>query len=125
MRSLVLLGCLILPACASTEMRSYVGQDIREVILVNGPPVNALDMGNGVRAFQFMWGGASKTAVASHSSTQVSPGDAAQWLRRGAIETSSSTMISSGCVVSYLATWNDQRQSWVVNEYRYPKQLMC
>ncbi|WP_372376335.1 hypothetical protein ACDI35_08680 [Xanthomonas axonopodis pv. cajani] len=46
-----------LAGCASTEMKQYVGKDIREVILVNGPPINELDMEDGVRAFQFKWGG--------------------------------------------------------------------
>ena len=48
---------IFLAGCASTEMKSYIGQDIREVILTNGQPIGAIEMGNGTRAFQFMWGG--------------------------------------------------------------------
>lgn len=48
---------VILSGCVSTHMKQYIGRDIREVILDDGPPVNAMDMGNGVRAFQFRIGG--------------------------------------------------------------------
>jgi hypothetical protein len=42
----------LLVGCVADKMRSYVGQDIREVELVYGPPVNQIDLGNGTRAFQ-------------------------------------------------------------------------
>jgi len=46
---------LLLSGCVSTHMKQYMGMDIREVILDSGPPLNAMDMGGGVRAFQFRW----------------------------------------------------------------------
>lgn len=39
--------------CATDTMRSYVGQDIREVELTYGPPINKIDMRNESRAFQW------------------------------------------------------------------------
>ncbi|KQY54397.1 hypothetical protein [Lysobacter sp. Root494] len=122
MRFVLALLVAVLVGCVSTEMKSYVGQDIREVMLVSGQPIAAMDMGNGVRAFQFMWGGSSKTAVTTSSNSQV---DSTGWLGRTAITSNGSAMISNGCVISYLTEWNESRQGWVVTGYRYPKQLVC
>lgn len=52
-----MLALALLSGCASTHMAQYVDKDIREVILDSGPPINVMDMGQGVRAFQFRWGG--------------------------------------------------------------------
>jgi hypothetical protein len=106
-------------------MKRYVGQDIREVILTSGQPISAIDMGGGVRAFQFMIGGATKTAVVSSMHTQISPSSASQWLSNTEISSSGSTISSSGCVVSYLTEWDERRSGWIVTGYRYPAQLVC
>src|SRR5690554_4707351 len=53
----IALFSVFLLGCVSTHMKQYLGKDIREVVLDSGPPVNAIDMEGGVRAFQFMWGG--------------------------------------------------------------------
>ena len=34
-------------------MQGFVGKDIRQVVLDYGTPINAMDMGNGTRAFQW------------------------------------------------------------------------
>ena len=46
------IGILILSGCASQIMNSYVGNDVREVMVDYGTPANAFDMGDGRRAFQ-------------------------------------------------------------------------
>ena len=54
-RRLILSLCAqLLAGCAADTMRSYVGQDIRNVELAYGPPINQINLGNGSRAFQ--WG---------------------------------------------------------------------
>lgn len=125
MRFLLVLLIAVASGCVSTEMKSYVGQDIREVMLVSGQPIAAMDMGNGVRAFQFMWGGTSSTAVTSQSNTQVSSGNTSGWLSNTSISSSGGALISSGCVISYLTEWNEKTQGWIVTGYRYPKKLVC
>src|SRR4051812_38102748 len=37
----------LLTGCAADTMRTYVGQDIRNVELAYGPPINQIDLGNG------------------------------------------------------------------------------
>ncbi|SRR5690554_419607 len=127
MRHLIVVLLIALAAgCVSTEMKSYMGKDIREVILVSGPPINALDMGNGVRAFQFKWGGGSFTVPQTTQTTGnvTSYGNSA-WLNATSITTGGGTFHSEGCVISYLTEWNEKTEGWVVTGYRYPKQLVC
>jgi hypothetical protein len=125
MRLLILLLALCVSGCVSTEMKSYVGKDIREVMLVNGQPISAMDMGNGVRAFQFLWGGSTTTAVTSQSNAQISSSNSQGWLSNSAISSSGSSLISNGCVISYLSEWSETRHGWVVTGYRYPNKLVC
>jgi len=125
MRLMLTLLVLLTSGCVSTEMKSYVGQDIREVILVSGQPIAAMDMGNGVRAFQFMWGGTGTTAIATRSNAQVSSTDRSGWLSNTSITSSGGAFISDGCVISYLTEWSAEKQAWIVTGYRYPKRLIC
>ena len=125
MRIPLMLLAILLTGCVSTQMKRYVGQDVREVILTNGQPISAIDMGGGVRAFQFMIGGPTKTAVVSSMHTQVSPSSTSQWLSNTEISSTGSAVASSGCVVSYLTEWDERRGGWIVTGYRYPKQLVC
>src|SRR5664279_1921062 len=55
MKLIPIIGCavLALAACATDTMKGYIGQDIRAVELAYGPPVNQIDLGGGVRAFQW------------------------------------------------------------------------
>lgn len=121
MKRLISILLLLLSGCVSTEMKGYVGKDIREVILANGQPMGVIDMGDGSRAFQFMWGGTSQTAVASNSSTQIN----SNWLGKAQIESSGSAIVSSGCVISYITHWDEKRKSWIVFDYRYPNKIVC
>ena len=55
MRKLVALFALLsLSACASQIMQGYVGKPIQSAMVDYGPPVNAFDMGDGRRAFQWV-----------------------------------------------------------------------
>ena len=117
---------IMLVGCVSTHMKQYMGKDIREVILDSGPPINAMDMGDGVRAFQFRWGGGTYSIpqTTTTSGTVTAYGNTA-WLNSSSITSGGGTIYSEGCVITYLTAWNDARQTWVVSSYRYPKQLVC
>jgi hypothetical protein len=123
------LGCIALMAlasCASTHMKQYLGKDIREVVLDSGPPINELDMADGVRAFQFRWGGG---AVALPSTT-TTVGQVSTTGRASSFSGQSSTIgggviSSDGCVITYLARFNKPRNAWIVESYRLPKELVC
>jgi hypothetical protein len=117
---------LLLTGCVSTHMKQYIGKDIREVILDSGPPLNAMNMGSGVRAFQFTWGGGSYTmpSTTTTQGTVTTYGNSA-WLSANSITTGGGTIHSEGCIISYLATWNSDRETWIVKDIRYPDRLVC
>jgi len=114
MKILAIILALLLVGCASTEMKSYIGKDIREVILINGQPIGAIDMGNGIRAFQFMWGGTTATAMSTQNNSSLSMKGSDGWLRKGEIASSGSALITNGCVVAYLTKWDEVQGAWLV-----------
>jgi hypothetical protein len=54
-------------------MRSYVGQDIKAVELAYGPPVNQIDLGNGIRAFQWSKISVDNTPASAVTTTENVP----------------------------------------------------
>lgn len=124
---LVLIALLVLLAgCVSTEMKGYMGKDVREVILVNGPPINELDMGDGIRAFQFKWGGGTMVVPQTSRTTgKVNTYGSTAVVNATTTTTGGHVIRNEGCTISYLAKWSDERQGWIVVDYRYPKQLFC
>jgi len=117
---------LSLSGCASTHMKQYMGKDIREVVLDSGPPVNALDMGDGVRAFQFRWGGGAMVVPTTTRATASATSIGNQtWYQVEAITQPGGVVASEGCIITYLTAWNPEKTSWVVTGYRIPKELVC
>ena len=115
------IAVFFIQGCASTEMKGYLGEDIREVMLTNGPPIGVIDMGNGTRAFQFMWGSSSSTGVSMQNSAKVTD----EWFGEAKLESAGNAVVSSGCIVAYLTRWDRVSKSWVVYDYRIPKKLVC
>ncbi|ASW05013.1 hypothetical protein CKA34_03300 [Rhizobium sp. 11515TR] len=60
---------LILSACASQIMKSYIGAPISSVMLDYGPPDNVYDLGPGARAYQ--WRKQKTQIVAGQSSGEI------------------------------------------------------
>ena len=120
-RAIILIFSIVMSGCASTEMKSYIGKDIREVVLTNGQPLGALDMGNGVRAFQFIWGGTTTTAVRAQTEIQGN----SEWFGKADIRSSGSALMSNGCIVAYLTRYDDSRKGWIIFDYRIPQKLVC
>ena len=69
MKLAVMAYVILLTACAADTMQSYVGQDIRNVELAYGPPVNQIDLGSGARAFQWSKITADTTPMTAVSTT--------------------------------------------------------
>jgi hypothetical protein len=126
LRVAILAGILLGTGCASTHMNQYMGKDIREVILDSGPPINAMDMGDGTRAFQFRWGGGTfampQTTTTSGTATSVG---SSTWFQGQTISSGGGIVTSEGCVITYITNWNGQLKTWVVSAYRIPRQLVC
>ncbi len=116
----------VLAGCVSTHMKQYMGKDVRYVVVDNGPPMYAFDMGDGRRAFQWPWGGGTyhvpEVESATTSGTAIGPN---VWLTRTKIKTGGHTVTSEGCIITYFARWDERREAWFVVDYSYPKRLVC
>ena len=119
----LVLGCA---GCASTHMKPFIGKDVRYIQVEDGAPVNVFDLPGGVRAFQYQWGGgryyAPKTTTTSGQVQLV--GDAAYYTEQK-LETGGGVVDSPGCLVTYMARWNGDKQGWIVAEIAYPHRMFC
>lgn len=134
--SLMLMSTLIiLSGCASKIMQGFVGKDIREVVLDYGTPVNAMDMGNGTRAFQWKMTKSHTTPThISSSSRGTGYGSSYTYGRttdyRMNAYVNTNTVITGGqtvdtsCLYTLFARWDKGRNGWIVTGFKKPK-LMC
>lgn len=120
MRSTLLLTALLLAACASTEMRQYVGKDVTELQMAYGAPENVIDLPDGRRAFQYRWGGGAGVIPGQSTSTVQS------WGNTATVSTTATPAMafqSPGCLITYIAS--PAGNLWTVTDIRVPKQLVC
>ncbi len=118
MKSWVVLNvvAILLVGCVADKMRSYVGQDIRQVELAYGPPVNQIDLGNGTRAFQWAKISVDTTPVSAVTTTDKDS--------RGRKTTQ--TQFVGGdqsvtkCLYTFITAWNPSGNGWVVTGIREP-----
>jgi hypothetical protein len=116
----------LLSGCVSTHMKVFVGKDIREVMMIEGPPINAFDLGEGRRAFQYRFGG-GKFALPQTSNTTGTAtviGNSV-WLDQRTITQPATVVESEGCLISYIAEYSATKSNWTVVDIRYPKRLVC
>jgi hypothetical protein len=107
---------ILFAGCAADTMRGYVGQDIRAVELAYGPPANQIDLGGGVRAFQW-----SKTSVDTTPVSAVTTTEKDKKGRRTTLtQFVGGTETVTNCLYTFLAAWNPQRSGWVVTGFRQP-----
>jgi hypothetical protein len=112
-----LVACLmLLSACAADTMRAYIGQDIRNVELAYGPPINQIDLGNGTRAFQWL-----KVSTDTTPLTAVSTTDRDKKGRK----TTETQFVGrdttvTRCLYTFLTTWNPSANGWIVTGIRQP-----
>jgi hypothetical protein len=118
MKLLITVGCAILAlaACAADTMKSYVGQDIRAVELAYGPPANQIDLGAGVRAFQWQ-----KISVDTTPLTAVTTTDK-DGKGRKTTETSfvGGDQTVTKCLYTFLTAWSPTANGWIVTGFRQP-----
>jgi hypothetical protein len=127
--ALPILICSIafmLSGCVSTHMKAFIGKDIREVMLTEGPPINAFDLSEGRRAFQYRFGGGTfVTPQVSNTATSATVVGNSVWLDQRTITQPAAIVESQGCVISYIAEFDQKKSSWTVVDIRYPKRLVC
>lgn len=124
---IIILVSVLICGCASQIMQSYIGKDLREVMLDYGEPENAFDMGDGRRAFQWVIRSSYTTPVTVTTngtvSTNVSAYRSKSWVNSNTTISGGQT-IESECAYTLFAVWNTSTNSWVVTDYRKPK-TMC
>lgn len=121
--------------CASKIMQGYVGKDVREVVLDYGSPTNAMDMGNGLRAFQWTKSHSytTPTYVKSRSTgtgygSSYTYGNHTDYNMNTYVNTntviSGGQTINSNCVYTLFARWDKDKNGWIVTSFKKPN-IMC
>jgi len=132
----LIVSLLLLSGCASKIMQGYIGQDVREVVLEHGTPINAMDMGNGIRAFQ--WSKTNYTYTTPTYIDTTSNGNINGSLRNTGYSTNfnmntyvntntvitHSQTINLTCLYTLFARWDKGRRGWIVKSFKKPK-LLC
>jgi hypothetical protein len=108
-----------LAGCASQIMQGYIGQPLQEVMLDYGPPINAFDMPDGSRAFQWS---VSSTYVTPTTVTSTAIPAGNMWMTNTQI--TGGQAITSACVYTMLARWNEEQRAWIFTDFRQPN-VMC
>lgn len=113
----VLAVLLILTACASQIMKSYIGAPISSVMLDYGPPDNVYDLRPGERAYQ--WRQRKTQVVAGQSSGEV------RQTRRGRryeVTETPGYVEQTECFYTFYA--RSSASDWYVTSFRQPS-LEC
>lgn len=114
---------LLVSGCASQIMQSYIGKDIREVMIDYGQPANAFDMGDGRRAFQWVKHSSYTTPVTSTTNGSVSVYGSNAWVNSNTVISGGQT-INSSCAYTLFASWREATKGWVVVDFKKPN-IMC
>ncbi len=116
-RSIVFLFIAIaLSGCTASNMRSYIGQDVRTLVVNYGAPDNEVDLADGRRAFQWERerivtdDSFSALARLHRYSDSVDFGD---WLAPREIQTQK-------CIYTLICQWDEQMASWIIEEAQKP-----
>lgn len=121
-KSLITLLTLVLAlgGCASTIMKNYVGQPLQVAMIDHGPPVNAFDMPDGTRAFQWVKSRSYVMPVSSYQSGNASViGNSVWWTQRTQI--SGGQPIHSECAYTMFAEWDEAQNAWIFTGFKKPK----
>jgi hypothetical protein len=113
---------MLLSACVSTHMKKFVGKDIRDVMVADGPPVHQFDLGDGRRAFQWYIGGGTYVMPQTTTGTVTAFGNQAFL---NSTTSGGQTVSSPGCLVTYFAKFDDVQNGWLVVDISYPDRIAC
>jgi hypothetical protein len=122
----VIIMGLLAAGCVSTHMKKFIGLDARYIEVESGPPVNVLDLPDGHRAFQYLWGGGTYVVPATTRTEGKGRlvGDAAYYSEER-VQTGGFVVDNPGCLITYYSTWDAAKKGWIVTSISYPKRLVC
>nr|WP_294504053.1 hypothetical protein [uncultured Rhodopila sp.] len=107
---------LALAACAADTMKGYVGQDIRAVELAYGPPANQIDLGGGVRAFQWQKISVDTTPVSAVTTTDKDK----KGRKTTETEFIGGDQTVTKCLYTFLTARDPATNGWIVTGFRQP-----
>lgn len=117
------LAALALAGCASSIMNDYVGQPLQSAMVDYGPPVNAFDMGDGRRAFQWsMTSSYTAPTTVSNSGTAMPMGNSVWWTQNTQISGGGTS--SQTCLYTLYGRWDESADVWRVEGFEKPR-FMC
>lgn len=120
MAACVVASALALTGCASTVMKNYVGKPLQSAMLDHGPPVNAFDMPDGTRAFQWVKDRSFVMPTTMTNSGYATPiGNAVWWTQNTQI--TGGQPVASACAYTMFAKWDDTQKSWIFTGFNKPK----
>ncbi len=112
---------LALAGCASNIMQGYVGKPIQAAMVDYGPPVNAFDMGDGRRAFQWsMTSTSTAPTFVSNSGSATPVGNSVWWTQNTQISGGGTT--TRECLYTLYGRWSGS--AWVIEDFEKPR-LLC
>lgn len=116
----VAIIALALSGCASQIMKGYVGQPLQMAMVDHGPPVNAFDMPDGTRAFQWVKKRSFVMPVSSYQSGNASVvGNTVWWTQNTRI--SGGQPIHSECAYTMFARWDEGANAWMLTGFQKPR----
>ncbi len=104
-------------------MKSYVSKDVREVMLDYGPPANALDMGDGRRALQWVKTSSVTTPTYATTTGNVTAVGSTAWVNSNTQIYGGQT-VNSRCVYTLFGIWDEASKGWKISDFKKPD-LMC
>lgn len=117
--SLFVVPAIALAGCASQIMKGLVGKNIREAQLSYGPPINAFDMGDCRRAFQWKIDNSYTTPVYTTTTGNVASGGHPNWYTLNSITTGGQTF-STSSIYTLFAKPDPKNKSWIITGFKKP-----
>jgi hypothetical protein len=120
---LALLACTALGGCFLVKStKSYLGHDVAEIVRDYGIPLNAFDLPNGQREFQWAIGWGYQSATYADTLERVtSRGDRA-WTASN-VPIAGGRPITGDCVFTLVGIWSESVHSWKVTAVRGPTMI--
>ena len=114
MRYFALPLALFLAGCYNASQ--YIGQDISNVMMAEGPPENVFLMPDGRMAYQWRIGGGSTVYLPGDTyATTTYDGSSAQTF---ASSTPGVAYKTRGCIVTFIAA--ETERGWIVDDWQSP-----
>jgi hypothetical protein len=107
---------VLLTGCATDKMRSFIGQDIRNVVLAYGPPTNQVDLGGNARAYQWNKVSVSTTPVNAVSTTSKDK----KGKKTTTTQYTGGDQSSETCIYTFITSFNPSLNAWIVTNIREP-----